>query len=529
MPKNNIKGKVLYQIYPRSFFDSNSDGIGDLAGIVEKLDYLAGAPGSLGVDAIWLSPVYQSPMADFGYDVSDHCAVDPMYGTMADFEHLIRQAHARNLQVIIDLVLNHTSDRHKWFIESRSSRANPKRDWYVWADPGQNGSPPNNWKSVFGGSAWAYDQQTGQYYLHTFLKQQPDLNWRNPAVRKAIRKIMRFWLNKGIDGFRLDAVYWLSKDRLLRDDPTNFGYRSNSANPYDSLRHTNSRHGPHLFSYLSELVDVVKTYDNRFLIAETSAETQPFYKEYFEFYQKVSSGNFAPFNFDLIHLPWNARKYQAAIDGFMSGLHRKDIPVFAMGSHDVSRLATRVGRRAAHAAAVLLLTLPGVVCVYNGDELGMLDAFLPGKKTKDPFEKNLPGLSLGRDPERTPIQWSPRLHAGFSRVKPWLPISRNFRSINVETERRDSRSLLNLYKALIDFRHHSLALSEGNYEAVSTTNRHLLAFKRTYKEESLCTMINFASKRFARPPCKGTTLYSTIARPNPHWLRPNEGRIVRVL
>src|SRR6266550_674772 len=311
---------VVYQIYLRSFYDTNGDGVGDLPGVLKKLDYLRGGPNSLGVDAIWLSPFYPSPMADFGYEVADYCDVDPVFGTLDDFKRLLDGAHRRELKIIIDFVLNHTSDQHPWFKESRASRDNPKRDWYVWRSPKADGSPPNNWQSAFGGSAWAYHKPTGQYYLHSFLAQQPDLNWESPKVRAAMKQVVKFWCDLGVDGLRIDAASWLAKDPAFRDDPPNPHYRSQVDSPYRALRHTHSKRGPQLYTYLNEIADEVSKYTGRFMIIETYPHRWNNTEAYDQFYKQVNPQVSAPFNFEGVFAPWLAHSFRAFTDRFQTSL-----------------------------------------------------------------------------------------------------------------------------------------------------------------------------------------------------------------
>lgn len=347
----------MYQIYPRSFYDSNGDGIGDLPGIIEKLDYLAGTPDSLNVNTIWLSPFYPSPMADFGYDISDYCDVDATFGTLDDFKQLVTEAHKRNLKVLIDFVPNHTSDQHPWFVESKKSRDNPKQDWYVWKDPGPDGSLPNNWLSTFGGSAWEFDQARGQYYLHSFLKEQPDLNWDNPEVRNAMKDAVRFWLDLGIDGLRVDAVLYVSKDPEFRDDPLN----PNPENwEYATLLHKHSRRGPKLYVYLHELAETVKSYGDRFMITEAYFDVHGNINNYLDFYNNLDPNVCAPFNFEGIHMDWEAEQFQSLVDAVQGALASSHEPIYCLGNHDQPRIASRIGKPESKAALVMLLTLPGM-------------------------------------------------------------------------------------------------------------------------------------------------------------------------
>lgn len=530
MDKDWWYGSVFYHIYPRSFFDTNNDGVGDLAGIIEKLDYLAGKPDSLGVNAIWLSPFYPSPMADFGYDVCDYRGVDPVFGKMEDFDRLIKEAHQRDIRVIIDFVPNHTSSHHPWFLQSRESKENPKRDWYIWRDP-REGQEPNNWISNFGGSAWELDKQTGQYYLHTFLKEQPDLNWDNPEVRKAMKDNMRFWLDKGVDGFRVDAVSWLSKDPGFRDEPLNPNYREGIDDHYKKLLHSFSTEGEHLFDYLKEMVEVCTQYGERFMITESYPETDDEISHYIKYYDMLDYTVCAPFNFECITFAWDAPTYRGFIDLFQEALLPGQPPIYNMGNHDKSRLATRIGREAARAAAVLLLTLPGIPFIYYGDEIGMLDTKIKPNEYKDPFARD----GKTRDPERTPMQWDASTHAGFSDKRPWLPVSDDHQAYNVASEQQDSKSFLSLYKALLKLRHGSEALKHGSYRSLEMGTPDVFGFVREFDLERYTIVLNFSEheKIINSRAIKGKVILSSIMdygepplMKNQLLLRPNEALVL---
>ena len=519
-----LKDLVIYQVYPRSFKDSNNDGVGDLSGIIGKLDYFEW----LGVNAIWLSPFYTSPMADFGYDIADYCDVDPIFGTLAEFDHLVSALHKRKMKILIDLVINHTSDQHAWFKESRKDKDNPKRDWYVWRDGKSDGSPPNNWLSAFGGPAWEFDPATNQYYLHSFLKGQPDLNWHNPEVRAAIKKVMRFWFMRGVDGFRIDAVYWLGKDTQYRDDPPNPTYNPAHDLPYRALLHTHSKRVASVFSHLKELSEVAKSYRG-ILITEAYPHKRFEYDDYLHFYEKVDPEVLAPFNFESIFLPWQAAAFKKYIDGFQARLQPNYAPVYAMGNHDTPRLASRIGNDATRTAAMLLTTLPGIPVIYYGEEIGMTNVSIPRKLVQDPFEKNVPGMGEGRDPERTPMQWAPGSLAGFSKSASWLPIGEHAR-VNVQTETDEKSSLLWLYKKMLALRHASPALRQGTYGRLDGYDSDLFAFTREYGEERLEVVLNFSNTRTISSPIEGQVVISTHHHQGkpPKELSPNEGRIIRV-
>ncbi|HEX2090795.1 MAG TPA: alpha-amylase family glycosyl hydrolase [Longimicrobiaceae bacterium] len=466
---------IVYQVYPRSFMDSNGDGVGDLPGITRRLDYLRW----LGVDAVWISPFYPSPMRDFGYDVSDYTGVHPMFGTLDDFDRLLHEAHGRGLRVILDFVPNHTSDRHPWFLESRSSRDNPKRDWYIWRDPAPDGGPPNNWLSCFGGSAWEWDGATGQYYYHAFLKEQPDLNWRNPRVQEAMLDVLRFWLDRGVDGFRVDVIWHLAKDDRFRDNPPNPAWRP-GMDPYQQLVPVHTTDRPEVHEIITRMRRLFDRYEERVLIGEIYLPVE----RLVEYYGADLSGVHLPFNFQLILAPWDARHIAGLVDEYEAALPPGGWPNWVLGNHDQHRIATRVGPEQARVAAMLLLTLRGTPTLYYGDEIGMEDVEIPRHRVQDPLEKNVPGLGLGRDPERTPMQWSPAPNAGFTTGEPWLPMAGNYRVINVETERDDPRSTLTLYRRLIDLRRGEPALEVGRFEPVAAEGSVLAYVRRARQGES---------------------------------------------
>jgi alpha-glucosidase len=450
------KRGVVYQIYPRSFLDTDGDGVGDLRGIRARLDHLAW----LGVDAVWISPFYPSPMADFGYDVTDHAAVDPLFGTLADFDALLAAAHARGIRVVLDYIPNHTSALHPWFAESRASRQSPRRDWYVWADAKADGSAPNNWVSAFGGSAWEWDEATGQFYLHTFLRQQPDLNWRNPAVEAAMLDVIRFWLDRGVDGLRVDAVQNVIKDERFRDNPPNPDYRPGVDDPFDRLERVWSGDRPEVHDVIARMRRVLDGYGGeRVLIGEIYNRVE----RVMPYYGRDLGGCHFPYNFQLIKLPWHARTIDEAIRRYEALLPPGACPNWVLGNHDRHRIATRVGPAQARVAAMLLLTLRGTPTVYYGDEIGMANAPIPPEMVKDPWEINLPGQGLGRDPERTPMQWDASPSAGFSTGAPWLPVADDHAAVNVAMQRDDPRSMLTLHRRLLALRRAEPALSVGSY------------------------------------------------------------------
>jgi alpha-glucosidase len=483
-------GASVYHIYPRSFSDANGDGVGDLKGVIKKLDYLNGQPDSLGVNALWLSPFYPSPMADFGYDVADYTDVDPLFGTLADFERLVQEAHKRDIRVIIDFVPNHTSEKHAWFKDSKSAKDSAKRDWYTWRDPGADGGPPNNWLSVFGGSAWELDDASGQYYLHTFLKEQPDLNWDNPDVREEMKNNIRYWLDMGVDGLRVDAVSWLSKDLQMRDDPLNPSFREDTDDPYNRLYHSFSSQGPHLFDYLNEIIDTVGEFEDRFVITEAYPDVSGDVSHYLHFYGKLRLDICAPFNFECLSLPWDAATYRGFIDIYQQALLPGQPPVYNMGNHDKQRLASRLGEDAARTAAMLLLTLPGMPFIYYADELGQKDVEVPKSKVKDPFA--MPN-GAGRDVARTPMQWSSGKNSGFSEVEPWLPLAPNYRNNNVENLSSDPTSILNLYRKLLRLRNNIQTFKYGSYWSLDVGDN-IFAFVRENDMERYIVVLNYSDR-----------------------------------
>ncbi len=483
---------VTYQIYPRSFLDTNGDGIGDLEGIIRKLDYLNdGTDHSLGIDAIWLSPFYPSPMADFGYDVADYCDVHPMFGDLATFDRLVAEAHKRSIKVIIDYVPNHTSDQHSWFLESRSSRNNPKRDWYIWRDPRPDGQLPNNWGSVFGGPAWEWDEKTGQYYFHHFLKEQPDLNWRNPEVKEAMLNVLRFWLERGVDGFRMDVVGMILKDPDFRDNPANPNFPANLAENDLFSRQMNiyNQDLDEVHDLIASFRPLMEEYGDRLTIGEVWYELP----RWVMYYGKSGQGLDLPFNFRLISTPWNADAIRQSVDEMETALPDFAWPNYVLGNHDQPRLASRVGIQQAPVAAMLLLTLRGTPTLYYGDEIGMQNGIITPEWLQDPQGKRL-GIERTRDISRTPMQWNSSQYAGFSTVEPWLPVSPDYRQRNVAVESEEPTSLLNLYKKLLKLRRNTPALTGGRYRSIDSGNEDCYAYLREHAAGSCLIALNFCGE-----------------------------------
>jgi len=468
---------VIYQIYPRSFQDTNGDGVGDLRGIRERLPYLV----DLGVTAVWLSPIFPSPMADYGYDISDYMDIDPLFGTLAEFDALLDAAHGHGLKLILDLVPNHTSDQHPWFRESRASRHNSKRDWYIWREPADDGGPPNNWLSVFGGAAWEYDAVTGQYYYHAFLPAQPDLNWRNPQVRAAIYDVMRFWLRRGVDGFRVDVIWHLIKDDQFRDNPPNPAFTPDQPAYHSQIPfYTTDR--PEIHDVIAEMRAVIEEFSDRVLIGEIYLPIE----RLVAYYGRNLTGLHLPFNFSLLTARWKASTIASLIGQYEAALPAGGWPNWVLGNHDQPRMASRVGSRQARVAAVLLLTLHGTPTIYYGDEIGMEQVALTLESARDPCARE----GFGRDGCRTPMQWDASPYAGFSTVEPWLPIAPNAGDVNVAAARADPASLYRLHQRLLNLRRSRSALIRGAYRPVIATDD-LMAYIRELDGEALLIVLNF--------------------------------------
>lgn len=489
---------VIYQVYPRSFQDASGDGVGDLRGITQRLSYLA---ETLGVDALWISPFYPSPMADFGYDVVDYVGVDPLFGDLTDFDALVVEAHRLGLKIIIDWVPNHTSDQHPWFRASRSSRDHPQRDWYLWRDARPDGSPPNNWLAKFGGSAWTWEATTAQYYLHSYLPQQPDLNWRHPDVRTAMFETLRFWLERGVDGFRIDVAHLILKDPDLRDNPANPTPGSQSHKPlgaYDTQLHLydNAHPDTHgVYRDLRRLLDAYEARDGRARVAigEIRLFDLPLWASY---YGANLDELHLPFNFGLLHAPWTARDIRAAVDRLEAVLPPGAWPNYVLGNHDEARIATRFGPAQARVAAMLLLTLRGTPTLYYGDELGLRDVPIPPERERDPFGLRVPGLRLGRDPERTPMQWDASPHAGFCPpdVEPWLPLAEDCVTVNVAVQLEAPTSPLSLTRRLLRLRRGSQALRSGGSRPLDGFPDGCFVFLREGEAERFLVALNMTGE-----------------------------------
>ena len=475
---------VFYEIYPRSFADSNNDGIGDLKGITSKLDYLK----DLGVDAIWITPCFPSPQVDFGYDVSDYQQIDPMYGTLADFDTLVSEARKRNIRVLLDFVVNHSSDQHKWFQDSKSSRTAEHRDWYMWHDGKGPSQPPNNWTSEFGGSAWTFEPTTGQYYYHFFYAEQPDLNWRNPAVKKAMYDIARWWYKRGVSGFRLDAVDTLFEDPRLRDNPILPGKNAYGDPIQDRIYNTKL---PEVHDVLRELRQVSDE-SGAVLIGETWTKDVSELKQY---YGEHSNELQMPMDLMFTKLKFSAPEFRQHIGAVDSA---GGWPVYVISNHDIVRSADRYGDgehndQIAMVMAALYLTLRGTPIMYYGEEIAM-NTTPPTRKedVKDPIGKRGWPKEKGRDGERTPMQWDQSPNAGFSKATPWLPVSPTYKTHNVAVESRDPNSVLSLYKNVLHLRHTNQALRDGTYTALNDNDPNVLSYLRSYRNEVVLVALNMS-------------------------------------
>ena len=493
------KSAVFYQIYPWSFQDSNGDGIGDLNGIRSRLGYLRGGPNvALGIDAIWLSPVYPSPMRDFGYDVSDYVNIDPRFGSLHDFDEFIKEAHGHGLRVIMDLVLNHTSDQHAWFVESRRSRSSPRRDWYCWADGKSFGRRPSNWNARFGGSSWTWDPRAGQYYLHSFLKEQPDLNWQNPSVRSAMWDVVRFWLDRGVDGFRLDAINWLGKDMRWPNNPFRFGLRG-----YTRQHHVHDRDQDIAHEIMRELRTLVSAYPDVVLIGEAAADTPGGPAS---FYGRGDDELDLVFDFRVMKSPWHADSFRRFLTTQVPSIPRGGWPTIVFSNHDQPRHIDRYGTEGnaearARAAALLLLTMPGTPFLYYGEEVGMRNVTLRYSELRDPYTKRFWPFRPGRDPARTPMQWDASAHAGFTTSRPWLPVAADSSSLNVARAAADPCSLWSLYRRLLDLRRTSPALNRGAYRVIGGSPRDCLVYEREARTEQgaiekMLIAVNCSQRRY---------------------------------
>ena len=522
---------AVYQIYPRSFKDSNDDGIGDIPGIIGKLDYLK----ELGIGAIWLSPFYKSPMADFGYDVADYCDVDPMFGTLADFDELVNLAHERGIKMLIDWVPNHTSDQHAWFQESRQDRTNPKADWYIWRDAKPDGSLPNNWGSMFGDTAWMWDDQRRQYYFRQFAPEQPDLNWRNPDVKKAMLDVLRFWLMRGVDGFRMDVVNMIWKHPDMPDQPQIPDIKPRSSTDiYYTQQHLYDQDYEGVHGLMHEIRQVLEDSvgEEKLMIGEIWLPMER-WKEYFG---STDVPEFQlPFNFRLIlqDMPWTAEIVKQEILLMEENVPPHGFPNYVLNNHDNRRFTTRVGVEHARSAAMLLLTLRGTPTIYNGEEIEMIDGIIPEDRIVDPMGRVL-GPKYNRDVCRTPFQWDDSAFAGFGNVEPWLPVNPDYPTLNAAAQINQPHSMFTLYQRLLTLRKQEAAFSIGALTIVDTQTG-VLAYTRTQDSKTYVVVLNFTSEPISVPlPYHGNIVLDTDLKrageivENEIALGANEGIIVEV-
>ncbi|KAF1688183.1 alpha-glucosidase [Pseudoxanthomonas broegbernensis] len=501
------RGAVIYQIYPRSFLDTNGDGVGDLPGIVDRLDYVA----SLGVDAIWISPFFKSPMADFGYDIADQRQVDPLFGTLDDFDRLLDKAHRLGLKVMIDQVFSHTSDQHEWFRESRSSRDNPKADWYVWADAREDGTPPNNWLSLFGGVAWRWEPRRRQYYLHNFLSSQPDLNFHNPQVRQATLDYVKFWLDRGVDGFRLDSINFCFNDAQLRDNPPKpadkrVGRGFSPDNPYAFQYHWYNNTRPENIGFLEELRALVDRYPGAVTLGEISSEDSLATTAEYTSGRRLHMG----YSFELLVDDFSAAYIRDTVSRLEEAM-TEGWPCWAVSNHDVRRAVTRWGGggpspRLARMLAAMVCSLRGSVCVYQGEELGLPEADVPFEALQDPYGIAFWPNFKGRDGCRTPMPWTDADGAGFSAATPWLPVPEAHRPLAARRQHADPGSTLNAFRAFMRWRREQPALVRGSIAFLDTAEP-VLAFVREHQGQRMLAAFNLSDAAASLPlPSGGWTL-----------------------
>lgn len=524
------KKAVFYHIVVASFYDFNNDGYGDLKGVLHKLDYIK----NLGINAIWLSPVFCSPMFDLGYDVSNYYDIDSKFGSIDDLKQLISEAHKNDIKLILDLVMNHTSLDHPWFLESSSSKNNPKRNWYIWKK-GSSLLKPNNWKSAAGGSAWCYDVSTGEYYYHSFFKEQPDLNWRNVSVQEELFKVVRFWLDMGIDGFRLDVINFIVKDKKFRNSPPLwlqlFGWEN-----------FKSRNRPKSYKIIRKLRKITDEYENKLLLGEVYTLPPGRPKLVASYLESESSGLHMAFDFSLIFRKWNARRYYRAIYDWMNCIPENSWPCHVLSNHDLNRSLLHSWHRnhrddQAKILAMLMLTLKGTPFIYYGDEIGMQNFRIPRKKLVDPLGKRFWPFYAGRDRSRTPMQWNTERNAGFTKGEPWLPVNSDCLYRNAEIQKSCKDSVYTFYEALIKLRLSMEVLHSGTW-SVHTKGRHgILAYWRTLKDDHLLITLNFSiqPRRIIINSTSNLEVILSTHRPekenllsSPFFLFPHEASIFRV-
>lgn len=513
------KGAVIYQVYPRSFQDSNNDGIGDLKGIINRIDYIK----SLGVDAIWISPFFKSPMKDFGYDISDYRDIDPIFGDLNDFDALIEQAHARDIKIIIDQVLSHTSDQHQWFLDSRENTNNDKSDWYVWAESKEDGTAPNNWLSIFGGPAWQWEPRRGQYYLHNFLTEQPDLNFHNPDVRQAVLDNVEFWLKKGVDGFRLDAINFCYHDAQLRDNPAKpkdkrQGRGFSEDNPYAFQYHYYNNTQPENIEFMQDIRALLNKYPGAVSLGEISSEDSlATMAQYTQGGDKLHMG----YSFELLTDDYSSEYIRTTVQTLEQQM-TEGWPCWAFSNHDVERVASRwsdngeINPAQCKMLTALLASLRGSVCMYQGEELGLGEANVAFEDLQDPYGITFWPNFKGRDGCRTPIPWENEQvdYAGFSENKPWLPVDTAHKSQSVAEQNSDKNSILNAYREFMAWRKTQAVMITGDIEFIHTAEP-ILAFYRTLNNEKMLCVFNLSAQQATLSlPVAITKAYDTLSHHN---------------
>ncbi|MGB2708074.1 alpha-glucosidase family protein [Pseudoalteromonas sp. HL-AS2] len=513
------KGAVIYQVYPRSFQDSNNDGIGDLKGIINRIDYIK----SLGVDAIWISPFFKSPMKDFGYDISDYRDIDPIFGDLNDFDALIEQAHARDIKIIIDQVLSHTSDQHQWFLDSRENTTNDKSDWYVWAESKEDGTAPNNWLSIFGGPAWQWEPRRGQYYLHNFFTEQPDLNFHNPDVRQAVLDNVEFWLKKGVDGFRLDAINFCYHDAQLRDNPAKpkdkrQGRGFSEDNPYAFQYHYYNNTQPENIEFMQDIRALLNKYPGAVSLGEISSEDSlATMAQYTQGDDKLHMG----YSFELLTDDYSSEYIRTTVQTLEQQM-TEGWPCWAFSNHDVERVASRwsdngeINPAQCKMLTALLASLRGSVCMYQGEELGLGEANVAFEDLQDPYGITFWPNFKGRDGCRTPIPWENEQvdYAGFSENKPWLPVDTAHKSQSVAEQNSDKNSILNAYREFMAWRKTQAVMITGDIEFIQTAEP-ILAFYRTLNNEKMLCVFNLSAQQARLSlPVAITKAYDTLSHHN---------------
>ncbi|MBH1865977.1 alpha-amylase family glycosyl hydrolase [Stenotrophomonas maltophilia] len=516
------RGAVIYQIYPRSYLDANGDGVGDLPGIIERLDHIA----ALGVDAIWISPFFKSPMADFGYDIADYRDVDPLFGSLDDFDRLLAKAHGLGLKVMIDQVLSHTSIEHAWFRESCQDRSNPKADWYVWADPREDGTPPNNWLSLFGGGAWQWEPRREQYYLHNFLVDQPDLNFHHPDVQQATLDNVRFWLDRGVDGFRLDAINFCFHDAQLRDNPPKpadkrVGRGFSPDNPYAYQYHYYNNTQPENLPFLEQLRALLDEYPGAVSLGEISSEDSLATTAEYTRGGRLHMG----YSFELLVDDYSAAYIRDTVSRLEAAM-TEGWPCWAVSNHDVERAVSRWGGhpadpRLARMLVALLCSLRGSVCLYQGEELGLAEAEVPFEALQDPYGITFWPNFKGRDGCRTPMPWTDAPLAGFTSGQPWLPIPAEHRAAAVAVQERDPHSVLTAFRAFLAWRRSQPALLHGSIRFIDSTEPVLL-FERMLADETLLLAFNLSAEAVRHPLPPGNWQQVAVPGPDAGTVQGNE-------